>query len=243
MIGGVYYGLTEKRTALATDILIIEDNTELAELLGDFLAHAHYSYHVVGSGEAGLSYLDHKLLRLVLLDIMLPGIDGFAVCQHIRRKSNIPVIILSAKNEKGDKLSGLALGADDYFEKPYDVDLLIAKIGALLRRQDGALRQSLFEDAGLTVDTTARTVIRHKPSGSTQLELSAKEFDLLVFFLQNKGQALRKQALLDAVWGTDGFREPSTLTVHVKWLRDKIESDPKNPQHIKTVWGVGYRYD
>jgi DNA-binding response OmpR family regulator len=225
------------------DILIIEDNTELANLLGDFLERDKYSYQIASSGESGLEYLDKESVQLVLLDIMLPGIDGFMVCQRIRKKQNVPIIILSAKNQKDDKLSGLAMGADDYLEKPYDVDLLIAKIDALLRRQSGALRQSVFEDANLTVDTKARIVTKHNPSGSVQLELSSKEFDLLVFFLENRGEALRKQAILDAVWGVDSFSEPSTLTVHIKWLRDKIEVDSSNPQHIKTVWGVGYRYE
>ncbi|GHT79185.1 DNA-binding response regulator [Actinomycetota bacterium] len=226
-----------------TDILIIEDNAELANLLGDFLERDKYSYIIAGSGETGLEYLDKQSVQLVLLDIMLPGIDGFTVCQRIRKKQNVPIIILSAKNQKDDKLSGLALGADDYLEKPYDVDLLIAKIGALLRRQSGTLKQSVFDDANLTVDTVARTAIKHNLSGSVSLELSAKEFDLLVFFLENRGEALRKQAILDAVWGADSFSEPSTLTVHIKWLRDKIEVEPGNPQHIKTVWGVGYRYE
>jgi DNA-binding response OmpR family regulator len=226
-----------------TDILIIEDNSELANLLGDFLAHQNYSYYIAASGEQGLAVLQQEAVRLVLLDIMLPGIDGFAVCQRVRQKHNVPIIILSAKSQKSDKLSGLALGADDYLEKPYDVELLIAKISALLRRQDGALRQHVFTDAGLTVDTVARTAIKQNPSGPVQLELSAKEFDLLVFFLENKGEALRKQTILDAIWGSDSFSEPSTLTVHVKWLRDKIEVDPKNPEHIKTVWGIGYRYE
>jgi DNA-binding response OmpR family regulator len=226
-----------------TDILVIEDNAELAGLLGDFLARERLSHHTASSGEAGLAYLEHEPVRLVILDIMLPGIDGFEVCQRIRRTRNIPVIILSAKTEKGDKLSGLALGADDYVEKPYDAELLVAKIHALLRRQDGTLRQMRFEEEDLTVDTAARTALKRNVSGTVQLELTAKEFDLLVFLLENKGEALRKQTILDAVWGTGSFSEPSTLTVHINRLRDKLETDPKNPRHIKTVWGVGYRYE
>jgi DNA-binding response OmpR family regulator len=226
-----------------TDILIIEDNAELAELLGDFLAREQYRYYCASSGEVGLAYLDHSPARLVILDIMLPGIDGFEVCQRIRTTHNLPIIILSAKAEKDDKLSGLTLGADDYLEKPYDIELLLAKIRTLLRRQDGTLKKQVFAEKDLVVDTVAHTVIKLNPSGHERLELSAKEFDLLVFFLQNKGEALRKQAILDAVWGADSFSEPSTLTVHVKWLRNKLEADPKNPQRIKTVWGVGYRYE
>jgi DNA-binding response OmpR family regulator len=226
-----------------TDILIIEDNAELAGLLGDFLTREQLSHHTASSGEVGLAYLEHEPVRLVILDIMLPGIDGFEVCQRIRRTRNVPIIILSAKTEKGDKLSGLALGADDYLEKPYDAELLMAKIHALLRRQDGTLRQARFEEDDLSVDTAARMVFKHNVSGTVQLELTAKEFDLLVFLLENKGEALRKQAILDAVWGVDSFSEPATLTVHINHLREKLEIDPKNPQHIKTVWGVGYRYE
>jgi DNA-binding response OmpR family regulator len=226
-----------------TDILIIEDNVELASLLGDFLTREQLSHHTALRGEAGLAYIEHEPVRLVILDIMLPGIDGFEVCQRIRRTRNVPIIILSAKTEKGDKLSGLALGADDYLEKPYDAELLLAKVHALLRRQDGTLRQMSFEEDGFTVDRAARTVLKHNASGTLRLELTAKEFDLLVFLLENKGEALRKQVILDAVWGADSFSEPATLTVHINRLREKLEADPKSPRHVKTVWGVGYKYE
>jgi DNA-binding response OmpR family regulator len=227
-----------------TDILIIEDNPELAGLLGDFLVREHFTYQCALSGEDGLALLEQEPVRLVVLDIMLPGIDGFTVCQSIRRTHNIPIIILSAMTEKGDKLSGLALGADDYLEKPYDIELLLAKVKALLRRHDGTLsRQPLIEDGDLRIDVEARTVTKLNPSGPVRLELTAKEFDLLVFLIENKGNALRKQAILDAVWGHDTISEPSTLTVHIKWLRDKIEPNPRQPQRITTVWGVGYRYE
>jgi DNA-binding response OmpR family regulator len=227
-----------------TDILIIEDNAELATLLGDFLTREQLTYHVAASGEVGLTFLEHEQVRLVVLDIMLPGIDGFAVCERLRRTKNVPVIILSAKAEKNDKLSGLALGADDYLEKPYDVELLMAKIHALLRREDGSLRQQLLETDDLLVDIAARLAYKKGSNGERRpLDLSAKEFDLLAFLLENRGCTLRKQALLDKVWGASSESEPSTLTVHIKWLRDKIERDPKNPVLITTVWGVGYRYE
>ncbi|MDR3315485.1 MAG: response regulator transcription factor, partial [Coriobacteriales bacterium] len=219
-----------------TDILIIEDNPELAGLLGDFLTKAQLTHQCAFSGEDGLALLAREPVRLVILDIMLPGIDGFTVCQSIRRSHSIPIIILSALTEKGDKLSGLALGADDYLEKPYDIELLLAKVRALLRRHDGTLsRQPVIEDGDLRIDVEARTVTRRSPSGSVRLELTAKEFDLLVFLIENKGNALRKQALMDAVWGHDSISEPATLTVHIKWLRDKIELNPRQPHHIITV--------
>lgn len=219
-----------------TDILIVEDNKELAGLLCDFLRAENYTVSVAETGEKALSLYEKYGARLVVLDIMLPGIDGFAVCKKIREDSNTPILIVSAKTDKEDKLNGLMLGADDYIEKPYDIDIMIAKIGDIFKR-----RYALDElvDGDIRINKVSRTVYKN----DVQLEMTAKEFDLLVLLIENKGKALTKEYLFNQIWGSDSFSEQQTLTVHIKWLRQKIEDDAKNPKHILTVWGVGYKYE
>jgi len=219
-----------------TDILIVEDNKEIASLLCDFLRAENYTVSVAETGEKALSLYEKYGARLVVLDIMLPGIDGFAVCRKIREDSNTPILIVSAKTDKEDKLNGLVLGADDYIEKPYDIDIMLAKIGGIFKR-----RYALDEliDGDIRINKVSRTVYKN----NVQLEMTAKEFDLLVLFIENKGKALTKEYLFNQIWGSDSFSEQQTLTVHIKWLRQKIEEDPKNPKHILTVWGVGYKYE
>ncbi len=219
-----------------TDILIVEDNKELANLLCDFLRMENYTVSVADTGEKALSLYEKYGARLIVLDIMLPGIDGFAVCRKIREESNTPIIIVSAKTEKEDKLNGLVLGADDYIEKPYDIDIMLAKIGGIFKR-----RYAVDEiiEGDICVNKISRTVYKN----DTPVEMTAKEYDLLVLLMENKGKALSKEYLFNQIWGSDSFSEQQTLTVHIKWLRQKIENDPKNPQKILTVWGVGYKYE
>ncbi len=219
-----------------TDILIVEDNKELSQLLCDFLRAEGYIVSVADTGEKALSFFEKYGSKLVILDIMLPGIDGFAVCRKIREQNDTPIIIVSAKDEKKDKLDGLLLGADDYIEKPYDIDILIAKISGIFKR-----RYALDEitDGNIRVNKVNREVFKN----DKLVEMTAKEFELLVLFLENKGKTLNKDYLFNTIWGSDSFSEPQTLTVHIKWLRQKIEDDPKNPKRILTAWGVGYRYE
>lgn len=219
-----------------TDILIIEDNTELGNLLCDFLKAENYTVKLATTGEAALEYVAREEVRLVVLDLMLPGLDGFAVCQKIREDSDTPVFILSARTGKEDKLNGLILGADDYLEKPYDIDILLAKIQRLFKRRYGS---DIMTDGNIKIDRTRRLVF----CGNRQLVLTAKEYELLLLFVENKGKSLKKEWLFNKVWGYDSFSEPQTLTVHIKWLREKIEDDPKAPKRIITVWGVGYRWE
>ena len=223
-----------------TDILIIEDNTEIAELTRDFLIKDGYTCKVRANGEDGLAWLRENTVRIVLLDLILPGVDGFWICDEIHRKMNLPLIIVSARNRKEDKLAGLRLGADDYIEKPFDIDILRAKVAALYRRHYGEHPLGAKLTLGsLTIDTAARTAVYD----GRALELPAKEFDLLVYLCEHRGKALHKDTLLNAVWGVGSFSDPSTLTVHIKRLRDKIEADSQNPKHILTVWGIGYKYE
>lgn len=219
-----------------TDILIIEDNKELADLLCDFLRAENYTVSVAETGEKALSLYEKYGARLVVLDIMLPGIDGFAVCKKIREESNTPILIVSAKTEKEDKLNGFVLGADDYIEKPYDIDIMLAKIAGIFKRRY-ALDEVICGD--IKINKVRRTVCKN----DVQIEMTAKEFDLLVLLIENKGKTLTKEYLFNQIWGSDSFSEQQTLTVHIKWLRQKIEDDPKNPKHIQTVWGVGYKYE
>lgn len=217
------------------DILIVEDNKEVSQLLCDFLRAEDFTVSVADSGEKALELYNRYGAKLLVLDIMLPGMDGFAVCKKVREESNTPILIVSAKTEKNDKLTGLLLGADDYIEKPYDVDILLAKIRGIFRR-----RYSLDEivDGSLRLNKASRTVTKN----GLPLDLTGKEFDLLCLLMENRGKALSKEYLFQQVWGSDSFSELQTLTVHIKWLRQKIEDDQKNPAKILTVWGVGYQY-
>lgn len=219
-----------------TDILIIEDNRELSALLCDFLRAENYTVSVADTGEKALSLYEKYGAKLIVLDIMLPGIDGFAVCRKIREDSNTPILIVSAKTDKEDKLNGLVLGADDYIEKPYDIDIMIAKIDGIFKR-----RYALDEliDGDIRINKATRTVYKN----NLRLDLTAKEYDLLLLLMENKGKALSKEHLFNQIWGSDSFSEQQTLTVHIKWLRQKIEDDPKKPLRIQTVWGVGYKYE
>lgn len=219
-----------------TDILIVEDNKELSGLMCDFLRAENYTVSMAESGEKALSIYEKYGARLVVLDIMLPGMDGFAVCRKIREESNTPILIVSAKTEKEDKLNGLILGADDYIEKPYDIDIMLAKIGGIFKRRYAV---SELTDGNIRINKISRTVYKN----GTLVEMTSKEFNLLVLLMENKGKALSKEYIFNQIWGCDSFSEQQTLTVHIKWLRQKIEDDPKNPKKILTVWGVGYKYE
>ncbi len=219
-----------------TDIIVVEDNIEMAGLLCDFLTAEGYTVRHCADGESALRAFDDEGAKLVIIDIMLPGLDGFGVCRTIREKANTPIIIVSARTEKDDKLNGLILGADDYIEKPYDIDILLAKIKGIFMRR---YKSSVISDGFLKLDKDKRAAFK----GDERLELTQKEFDLLLLLMENTGKTMNKTFLFDKIWGFDSFSEPQTLTVHIKWLRQKIEDDPKKPAHILTVWGVGYRYE
>lgn len=219
-----------------TDILIVEDNRELAQLLRDFLQGENYTVEVADSGEKALDLYARNGAKLIVLDIMLPDMDGFAVCRKIREDSNTPILIVSAKTGKEDKLSGLVLGADDYIEKPYDIDIMLAKIAGIFKRRY-AVDELICGD--IKINKLSRTVYKD----DSPIDMTAKEFDLLLLLAENRGKTLTKEFLFNRIWGCDSFSEQQTLTVHIKWLRQKIENDPKKPQKIQTVWGVGYQYE
>lgn len=217
------------------DILIVEDNNELCGLLCDFLRAENYIVSSAGSGEAALHLYEKYGARLVLLDINLPGIDGFEVCERIRRHDNTPILILTARADKEDKLSGILRGADDYIEKPYDIDILLAKIKGIFKRR---LALDIITDGNITLNLADGILLKN----GGQISVTQKEFELLRLLMENKGQTLTKEYIFGRIWGIDSESEQQTLTVHIKWLRQKIEDDPKNPVKILTVWGKGYRW-
>lgn len=218
------------------DVLIVEDNEEIGNLLCDFLRKENYTVAVATTGERALELFDKYGCKLIVLDVMLPGIDGLGVCAKIRESSNAHILIASAKTDKESKLAGLVTGADDYIDKPYDVDILLAKIKGIFKRKY-ALDEIV--EGNLVLNNVTKTL---KVNG-VEKNITDKEFDLLKLLIENKNATLKKEYLFNNIWGSDSDSEIQTLTVHIKWLREKIEEDPKNPKHILTVWGTGYRFE
>ena len=191
---------------------------------------------IAESGEKALKIFEMYGAKLVVLDINLPGIDGFSVCSKIREKANTPILIASARTDKSDQLTGLELGADDYIEKPYDIDILLAKIKGIFRRK---YEVEEMREGDLVLNTAKQTLtLKDK-----DIPVTGKEFELLKILIENKGTTMKKEYLFNTIWGSDSESEPQTLNVHINGLRKKIEKDPKKPEHIVTVWGVGYRYE
>lgn len=219
------------------DIIVVEDNEEIGGILCDYLKKENYTVALAPNGSKALDIFEKYGAKLVVLDLMLPGdTDGFTVCSKIRENSNAHILIASAKTDKDSKLKGLNIGADDYIEKPYDIDILLAKIKGTFKRK---YAQDEIVEGDLVLNCATKTLSRE----GRQIEVTAKEFDLLKLFIENKNVTLRKEYLFSSIWGSDSESEMQTLTVHIKWLREKIEKDPKKPKHILTVWGVGYRFE
>lgn len=218
------------------DIIVVEDNRELGELLSDFLEAEGYDVYLAESGEEGLEIYEGEGAKLVILDVMLPGIDGFGVCSKIRERDNTPILIVSARGAKEDKLNGLLQGADDYIEKPYDIDLLLAKVKGIFQRRYSS---DEIREGNLRLNKRGRHVYLE----DKEIPVTAREFDLLLYLVENKGKAIPKEELFAKIWGFDSESEPQTLTVHIRWLREKLERNPKQPERILTVWGIGYRFE
>lgn len=218
------------------DILIAEDDKEIGSLLCEFLRKENYTVSVAQTGEKALKLYEKYGAKLIILDIMLPGMDGFAVCSKIRENSNTHILIASARTQKDDKLKGLNLGADDYIEKPYDMDILLAKIRGIFKRKYA--REEIIEG-----NIKLNTITNSLWVKGVETDITVKEFELLKLLMENKNVTLKKEYLFNAIWGSDSDSEFQTLTVHIKRLREKVEEDPKKPRHIITEWGVGYRFE
>jgi DNA-binding response OmpR family regulator len=225
----------------ADRILVVEDEPMVAEVVERYLGRDGYIVDVVHDGPSALAAYERFQPDLIVLDVMLPGLDGIEVCRRLRTHVQTPVIMLTARGDEVDKLVGLGIGADDYITKPFSPRELAARVKAVLRRTvlaSGADNQSLrFGD--LRINGVTRSV----DDGRGQLQLTAREFDLLLFLASHPGYVFSREKLLDAVWDFEFPGDESTVTVHIRRLRTKIEPDPSRPRHIKTVWGVGYKFE
>lgn len=224
-------------------ILIVEDEEAIAELEKDYLELSGFTVEIENRGDTGLETALKKQYDLVILDLMLPGIDGFEVCRKIRDEKNIPILMVSAKKDDIDKIRGLGLGADDYMTKPFSPSELVARVKAHLSRYDrlvGASRNhnDIIEIRGLRIDKTARRVW----IDGTEKNFTTKEFDLLTFLAENPNHVFSKEELFRRIWNMDSIGDIATVTVHIKKIREKIEFNTSKPQYIETIWGVGYRF-
>lgn len=224
-------------------ILIIEDEESIAELEKDYLELNSYEVVIAGDGNKGLELALNEDFDLCILDLMLPGMDGFDICREIREVKNIPIIMVSAKKDDIDKIRGLGLGADDYMTKPFSPSELVARVKAHLARYDRLVGkvQTANEELnirGLKIDKTARRVFLNGEEKS----FTSKEFDLLLFLAENPNRVFSKAELFNRIWELDSVGDIATVTVHIKKIREKIEFDTAKPQYIETIWGVGYRF-
>ena len=224
-------------------ILIIEDEVSIAELEKDYLELSGFEVEIENDGDRGLQRSLTENFDLILLDLMLPGTDGFEICKQIRSTRNTPVIIVSAKKDDIDKIRGLGLGADDYITKPFSPSEMVARVKAHLARYErligkGRLENEIIEIRGLKIDKTARRVWIN----GEEKNFTTKEFDLLSFLAQNPNHVYTKEELFREIWGMESLGDIATVTGHIKKIREKIEFNTARPQYIETIWGVGYRF-
>ena len=228
-------------------ILVVDDEISLQETLAYNLTREGYQVEVAGDGNQALHLARTSKPDLVILDVMMPGLDGFEVCRILRQEANLPVLMLTARDDEIDRVVGLEVGADDYLTKPFSMRELIARIKALLRRAKIMQNLSVDEAAGRKVLTFDNLVIdenrREVTLNNLPLNLKPKEYDLLLFLGQHRGQVLSRELILEKVWGWDYFGDSRTVDVHVRWLREKIENDPAKPQRIVTSRSAGYRFE
>lgn len=224
-------------------VLIIEDEVAIAELQKDYLEINDYEVTIEHDGAKGLEAALKEEFNLVILDLMLPGMDGYEICKNIRSKKDIPIIIVSAKKDDIDKVRGLGLGADDYMTKPFSPSELVARVKAHLSRYERLVSAThktndMVEVRGIKIDKTARRVY----VGGEEKVFTTKEFDLLTFLAENPNRVFSKDELFREIWDMESIGDIATVTVHIKKIREKIEDDTSNPQYIETIWGVGYRF-
>jgi len=224
-------------------LLIVEDEESIADLEKDYLELSGFEVDIENDGDAGLKAALHRDYNLIILDVMLPGKDGFEICKQVRKEKNTPIILVSAKKEDIDKIRGLGLGADDYITKPFSPSELVARVKAHMARYEQLLGTAtvpneVIEIRGIKIDITARSVwVNGKEKNFT-----AKEFDLLVFLAKHPNRVFSKEDLFREIWDMESIGDIATVTVHIKKIREKIEINTAKPQYIETIWGVGYRF-
>jgi two-component system response regulator ResD len=226
---------------LRGSVLVVDDEPTIAEVVSRYLERAGYRTHIAADGNAAIDAAAAHRPDLVVLDLMLPGIDGLEVMRRLREhdRARPPVILLTAKGEESDRVIGLRLGADDYVVKPFSPAELVARVDAVLRRTETAPEhEAPIELEDMTIDPAARRVVVR----GEEAQLTQREFDVLLFLARHPGQVFSRNQLMDAVWQYSFYSDTSTVTVHIRRLRAKIEADPASPRHIQTVWGVGYRF-
>ena len=228
---------------MSSRILIIEDETSIAELEKDYLELSGFEVELEEPGDVGLERALNEDFDLLILDLMLPGMDGFEICRRFRQSKNTPIIMISAKKDDIDKIRGLGLGADDYMTKPFSPSEMVARVKAHLARYErligsGSPENEIIEIRGLKIDKTARRVWVN----GEEKNFTTKEFDLLTFLAQNPNHVYTKEELFREIWDMDSIGDIATVTVHIKKIREKIEFNTAKPQYIETIWGVGYRF-
>ena len=228
---------------MSSRILIIEDETSIAELEKDYLELSGFEVELEEQGDVGLDRALNEDFDLLILDLMLPGMDGFEICRRFRQSKNTPIIMISAKKDDIDKIRGLGLGADDYMTKPFSPSEMVARVKAHLARYErligsGSPENEIIEIRGLKIDKTARRVWVN----GEEKNFTTKEFDLLTFLAQNPNHVYTKEELFREIWDMDSIGDIATVTVHIKKIREKIEFNTAKPQYIETIWGVGYRF-
>lgn len=218
-------------------ILIVDDDKDLSFIIADMLENYGYVVTCAENGKKAFALLSENTYHLILLDINLPAATGFEVCRELRRVSTVPVIFASARTSEMDRITGFDIGGDDYLPKPYSMKELLARVNALIRRTYGFTEgERIVKFGNVTVNITARTVTKERKA----VALSLREFDLLAYLCDHKNTAIPKEKLLSEVWGAFSMVESSTVTVHIRWLREKLEDNPAKPEYIKTVFKVGY---
>lgn len=225
-------------------VLIADDEKEIRDLLKTYIERELYQVDVAADGEEALLLFDTNKYNLIILDLMMPKIDGIEVCRRLREKTNVPILMLTAKDHETDKILGLSMGADDYITKPFSINEVVARVKALMRRflvlgSDSDAREKTFiKFKGLSIDIKKYIVY----VAGEEVALTAKEIELLKFLASNPEQVFTKSQLFRNVWGDDYLEDDNTVMVHIRKLRKKIEEDPSNPQFIQTVWGIGYKF-
>lgn len=224
-------------------ILIIEDDLDIAEVEKDYLELSGYNVDIVHNGIDGINAVKGADYSLILLDLMLPGLDGFSVCKKLREITDVPVLMVTARKEDVDKIRGLGLGADDYIEKPFSPSVLVARVKANLAQYDRLKKSGTEKQVVLTIgDFTVNTSTRRVYVRNEEKLLKNMEYELLLFLMTNADMVFDRETLYERIWGLDSMGDNATVAVHINRLREKLEKDPANPEYIETVWGAGYRF-